>query len=83
MGIKVKVDERGRITLPAEVRKFLNIEPGNEIIAEKRKEGLLISKKITPEEFLMEAEELQKKIKETKKAEEEPLRVKEIWKARE
>ena len=80
MGIKLKIDERGRVTLPAEVRKALRIKKGDEITAEEREEGLLIYKKITPEEFLKEARDIQEKIKATKVAKEEALRVKEIWK---
>lgn len=80
MGIKLKIDERGRITLPAEVRKALKIKKGTEITAEEMEEGLLIYKKITPEEFLKEAHDIQEKIKATKVAKEEVLKVKEIWK---
>ena len=31
MGVRVRVDERGRITLPKEVRTALNIAPGDEL----------------------------------------------------
>lgn len=80
MGIRLKVDERGRVTLPSEVREALGIRPSRDIVVEEREEGLLIYKKISPEEFLREATKLQKEIKETKAASEDALRAKEIWK---
>lgn len=82
MGTKLKVDERGRITLPVEMREALGIRPSSEVVAEEREEGLLVYKKITPEEFLSEARNLQEKIKATKVAREEALKAKEIWKAK-
>lgn len=82
MGIKLKVDERGRVTLPAEVREALGVIQNSEVAAEEREEGLLLYRKITPEEFLRETMELQGKIKATKVKREDALKAKEIWKAR-
>lgn len=82
MGIKLKVDERGRITVPAEIREAVGIKPMEEVTAEEREEGLLIYKRLKPAEFIGEARELQEKIKATKAAKEEPLKVKDIWKTR-
>lgn len=82
MGIRLKIDERGRVTLPAEVRETLGIGPSNELVAEEREGGLLLYKKITPSEFMSEARELQEKIKASKIAKEDALKVKEIWKAK-
>lgn len=80
MGIKLKVDERGRITVPAEVREAVGIKPMGEVMAEEKEEGLLIHRQLNPAEFIKEARETQEKIKATKIGKEEPLKVKEIWK---
>ncbi len=82
MGIKLKVDERGRVTIPTEVREALGVEPSSAIIAEEREEGLLLYKRISPGEFLKEAAELQEEIRKTKVAKEEALKAKDIWKTR-
>lgn len=82
MGIKLKVDERGRVTLPAEMRDAFVARPGSEVAAEVREEGLLLYRKVAPEEFLKEAEELQEKIRATKVAKEDALKAKEIWKVK-
>jgi AbrB family looped-hinge helix DNA binding protein len=82
MGIKLKVDERGRITVPAGIREAIGIKPMGEVTAEKREEGLMIYKQLNPEEFISEARALQAEIKATKVSKEEPLKVKEIWKTR-
>ncbi len=80
IGIKGRVDKRGRITVPVEFRELLGINPGDIVIIEKKGEELVISKPISPEEFLKEAEELQDKVKETKVTDVEVLKVKEMWK---
>lgn len=82
MGIKLKVDERGRITIPTEIREAMKIEPLNMVVAEEKEEGLLIYKQIEPEEFIGTARELQESIKATKVAKEDALKAKEIWKGR-
>ncbi len=82
MGIKLNIDDRGRVTLPVEVRDALSARAGGEVAAEVREEGLLLYRKIAPEEFLKEAGELQEKIKATKVAKEDALKAKEIWKAK-
>ncbi len=82
MGIKIKVDERGRVTLPAEVRDALVARPGSEVAAEVREEGLLLYRKVAPDEFLKKAEELREKIRATKVAKEDALKAKEIWKVK-
>ncbi|MFH1774035.1 MAG: AbrB/MazE/SpoVT family DNA-binding domain-containing protein [Methanobacteriota archaeon] len=82
MGINLKVDRRGRVTLPAVVRETLAARPGSEVAAEVIDEGLLLYRKVAPDEFLKEAGELQEKIKATKTAKEDALKAKEIWKAR-
>ncbi len=79
MGIKTKVDHRGRITIPSEIRNILGIKPEQEVIVEQRDDEMVISKPIEPEEFIEEARGVQEAIKTSKVRGEDPLKVKEIW----
>ncbi len=82
MRIKTKVDHRGRITIPSEIRSLLGIKPEQEVIVERRDDEMVISKPIEPEEFIEEARGLQEAIKASKIGKEEPLKIKEIWGSR-
>lgn len=79
---KVKADERGRITIPGEIRESLGIGPNTELIIEKRGSTLILSKELTPEEFIKEARRFQEEIEASKFEAAEPLRMKEIWKGK-
>ncbi len=79
MGIKTKVDHRGRITILSEIRSILDIKSEKEVIVEQRGDEMAVSKPIEPEEFIEEARGLQEAIKTSKVGEEDSLKVKEIW----
>jgi AbrB family looped-hinge helix DNA binding protein len=50
---KSRVGERGQVTIPKELRKRYGVKPGNEVVFEERKDGLLI-KKVVREDPLRE-----------------------------
>ena len=52
MTVRVKVDERGRITLPKEIRKVLNIMPGDELKLYIRGDKIVVEKSVNPFERL-------------------------------
>ena len=52
MTVRVKVDERGRITLPKEIRKVLNIMPGDELTLYVRGDKIVVEKSMNPFERL-------------------------------
>ncbi len=79
MGIVTKIDDRSRLTLPSEIRGKVGIKPNDEIIIEGRDDEIIITKPISPREFIKEAEDLAKKIKKTKVREIAPLKIKEMW----
>ncbi len=58
------IDEQGRISIPLEIRKKLNIKPGERLIFNINQEKLIIQKALNPEEFIAKAKELQKHISE-------------------
>ncbi|ABM80529.1 AbrB/MazE/SpoVT family DNA-binding domain-containing protein [Hyperthermus butylicus] len=52
MAVRVKVDERGRITLPKEIRVALNIMPGDELSVNVVGNKIIIEKSMNPFEKL-------------------------------
>ena len=54
MTVRVKVDERGRITLPSSVRRSLNIRPGDELVVTVVGGRIVIERASNPFEKLAE-----------------------------
>ena len=80
VGMKVRVDERGRITIPNKIREDLGINPDTELTIEAQGSTLVLFKRLSPEELIDEARRLQRELQSSKIGEEEPLKVKKIWK---
>jgi AbrB family looped-hinge helix DNA binding protein len=76
--MKAKVDEVSRIVIPGNIRDMLGLKPTDEVIVKKKKkeDKELISKPLSPEEFLEEAHILAEDIKRTKVREIDPLKIK-------
>jgi len=79
MGIKVKVDGRGRITIPNEIRDDLGIETNTDLILKRRESEVVLLKPLSSEEFIRQAHEFMKEIEASKVERLDPLKVKEIW----
>lgn len=45
------VDDRGRVTLPQDLRDAMGIRPGQEVRVERTERGILVRKASTPDEF--------------------------------
>ena len=80
MGIemgKAKVDSRGRITLPDEIRREMGLTPGKEIRVENIGKGVLIRPAITKKDFIKSLEGC---ITSKNRAEAlSPLEIKKMW----
>ena len=80
MGIFVGtiVDDRGRITLPQEMRDALGLQPGKEVRVERVENGIVIRRAISKEEFI---EKLEGCVDSSKVAGKriDPLKIKDIW----
>jgi AbrB family looped-hinge helix DNA binding protein len=80
MGIKMgkaKVDDRGRLTLPVDIRDKLGLVPGTEVNVLETDRGVLIQSRVTKEEFI---QELKGCITEQNQVQTiEPLDLKKIW----
>ncbi|MFQ5710972.1 MAG: AbrB/MazE/SpoVT family DNA-binding domain-containing protein [Candidatus Geothermarchaeales archaeon] len=82
MNLIVRLDERGRVTIPSEVRKSLGIDKDAELILEVRGSRIVLTKKLSPEEFIAEAHILQGEIEASKTGEMESLKPREIWRGK-
>ncbi len=52
MTLESKIDEKGRINIPIEIRKKMNLIPGEIMIFQIKGEKILLRKVITPKEFI-------------------------------
>lgn len=77
--MKAKIDAESRVVIPGTIRNELGIKPNNEVIVEKIADKVIISKSLSPEEFLKEAHLLAEDIRKTKIRKIDPLKIKEIW----
>lgn len=58
------IDEKGRISIPANLRKRLNLIPGEKILFRiDEKENLILQKTVSPEEFIEQAKNFRVQLK--------------------
>ncbi len=80
MGIKmgkIRVDERGRVTLPGALRAEIGLYPGKEVNVERTGKGVLIRPVVSKKAFIRGLEGC---ITEKNQAEKlDPLKLKKIW----
>jgi len=69
------IDEQGRICIPLEIRKKMNIKPGEKLIFQIDQEKLIVHKALSPEQFIAKAKKLQKHLSEVT---DEPIPFKKI-----
>jgi len=77
--MKAKLDAESRIVIPSNIRDELDIKPNDEVIVEKIEDKVIISKPLSPEEFLEEARILAEDIRRTKIRAIDPLKIKKMW----
>jgi len=63
MNFKSEIDEEGRVRIPQEIRKKLNIQSGDRLLFEIKDEKIFIQKSISIEEFIEISEKFSKKLK--------------------
>ena len=72
---EAKIDNKGRIFIPLEIRERLNIKPGEKVIFQVDQEKLIVQKAVEPEDFIKKAKELQNHLSEVT---DEPIPFKKI-----
>ena len=73
----IVVDDRGRITLPQEVRDSLGLQPGQEVHVEVSERGLLLRRATTRDEFIERLEGCVDSARTGRR--DDPLKVKDMW----
>ncbi len=64
MNSESKIDEKGRVCIPIELRKKLKLKPGENVLFHLNDDNTIsIRKTITPDEFINEVEEFKKALK--------------------
>lgn len=58
------IDEQGRIKIPLDVRKKMNLNPGEKVLFKIENEKIVIVKAIAPKEFIEKAKEFRKHLSE-------------------
>jgi len=76
--VKIKIDKRGRLTIPAKIRKKLHINPGDKLIIKVIEDNSIIIRKNPTKKQVFE--ELVGCIKEPSNIKPEPEMIKKIWK---
>lgn len=79
MGIPmgIIVDDRGRVTLPQDLREAVGLRPGQQVHVERTERGLLLRRASTPEDLVAHLEGCVDTRRAKRRA--DPLRVKEMW----
>ena len=74
----IVVDERGRVTLPQDIREAAGLTPGREVRIERTPDGVLLRPALSKEEIVAKLEGAADSSKVPGKRI-DPLRLKEIW----
>ena len=71
-----KIDEKGRINIPAEIRRKLNLKSGEKMIFQIKGEKIILRKVITPKEFIEKSKVFREHLK---KVTDEPITIDKIF----
>jgi AbrB family looped-hinge helix DNA binding protein len=64
MNAESQIDEKGRVCIPSEIRKKLNLNPGEKIFFQIDKDDQIVLRKLTtPRELKQKARELKEQLK--------------------
>jgi AbrB family looped-hinge helix DNA binding protein len=63
MQIKRHIGEKGQIVLPKDIREYLGLKPGSEVVFEVKGKEIIIKRSVDPEKFVEEFCNVPKKLK--------------------
>lgn len=63
MSAESTIDEKGRVCIPAELRKKLNLKTGEKIVFQLNLDSIILRKATTPEEFSKQVHIFQESVK--------------------
>ncbi len=76
MNAESKIDDKGRICIPNEIRKMLNLKSGEKILFQVQDDKIILRKSTSIEGFIKKSEDFSKKLKGITK---EPIEFKKIF----
>ncbi|MGQ4876376.1 MAG: AbrB/MazE/SpoVT family DNA-binding domain-containing protein [Promethearchaeia archaeon] len=62
MNTELKIDEKGRICIPIEIRKMLNIKAGEKLFFQVKDDKIILRKSTSVEDFIKKSDEFGKKL---------------------
>jgi len=71
-----KIDDKGRISIPNEIRKMLNLKPGEKLLFQVQDDKIILRKSTSTEEFIKKSEDFSEKLKGITK---DPIEFKKIF----
>ncbi|MHA1273772.1 MAG: AbrB/MazE/SpoVT family DNA-binding domain-containing protein [Promethearchaeota archaeon] len=76
MNTESKIDEKGRICIPIEIRKMLNIKAGEKLFFQVKDDKIILRKSTSVKDFIKKSDEFGKKLKNITS---EPIEFKKIF----
>ena len=76
MNAESKIDDKGRVCIPNEIRKMLNLKSGEKILFQVQDDKIILRKSISMEEFIKKSEDFSEKLKGITK---EPIEFKKMF----
>ncbi|MHA1489277.1 MAG: AbrB/MazE/SpoVT family DNA-binding domain-containing protein [Promethearchaeota archaeon] len=64
MNAELKIDEKGRICIPIEIRRRLNIKSGEKMLFQVKDDKIILRKSTSVEEFIKKSKAFSEKLKE-------------------
>ena len=63
MNAESKIDDKGRVCIPNEIRKLLNLKSGEKILFQVQDDKIILRKSTSMEEFIKKSEDFSEKLK--------------------
>jgi AbrB family looped-hinge helix DNA binding protein len=76
MNAESKIDDKGRVCIPNEIRKLLNLKTGEKILFQVQEDKIILRKSISMEDFIKKSEDFSEKLRGITK---EPIKFKKIF----
>ena len=76
MNAESKIDSKGRVCIPNEIRKLLNLKSGEKLLFQVQDDKIIIRKSTSMEDFIKKSENFSEKLKGITK---EPIEFKKIF----
>jgi len=67
MNAESKIDDKGRVCIPNEIRKLLNLKSGEKILFQVQDDKIILRKSNSMEEFIKKSEAFSEKLKDITK----------------